>query len=134
MDSMTIKVPVAVRAKVTEKLKAKLIADLQKNIKAITLDLQNFEYQAKRALEAAQNDINQSARLRPQIEAQHEKMSATKKEFEDKLQRAQKLELGSEIGMAAMERMVEVKIGTDMDSIIGAEILIEDGKIIAFRG
>ena len=82
MDTMTIKVPVTVKAKVTENLKAKIIADTQKNIKAVSMDLQNFEYQAKRALEAAQNDINASARLRPQIEAQHEKIVQTKKELE----------------------------------------------------
>jgi hypothetical protein len=32
-----------------------------------------------------------------------------------------------------MERMVEVKVGDNLQALMGAEILTEDGKIIAFR-
>ena len=42
--------------------------------------------------------------------------------------------MGSEIGLPPLERYVEIGIGTDMDSLMGSEILLEDGKVIAFRG
>ena len=40
MDKMMVKMPVAVKAKVTESLKAKLIAELQDGVKAANLDLE----------------------------------------------------------------------------------------------
>lgn len=41
--------------------------------------------------------------------------------------------IGAEIGHGTLERTVEITIGTDIDALMGAEILTEDGKIIAFR-
>ena len=49
MDKMTVRVPVAVKAKVTEDLKLKIIGDLQNTIKNMELDLEQFEFQAKKA-------------------------------------------------------------------------------------
>ena len=47
--------------------------------------------------------------------------------------RAEALELGAEIGHGTLERTVEITVGTNIDTLMGAEILTEDGKIIAFR-
>ena len=46
MDKMTVRVPVAIKAKVTEDLKLKIIGDLQNTIKNMELDLEQFEFQA----------------------------------------------------------------------------------------
>ena len=43
------------------------------------------------------------------------------------------MEIGAEIGHGTLERTVEIGIGTDLDALARAEILTEDGKIIAFR-
>lgn len=57
-----------------------------------------------------------------------------KEDAEEQLQRAQDLEIGTEISSTnLLERTVEIKIGTDLEALMGAEILTEDGKIIAFR-
>ena len=61
------------------------------------------------------------------------KITTAKAEAEDKLKRAEALEIGAEIGHGTLERTVEIAIGTDIDALMGAEILTEDGKIIAFR-
>lgn len=50
MDKMIVRVPVAVKAKVTEDLKLKIVGDLQNTIKNMELDLEQFEFQAKKAL------------------------------------------------------------------------------------
>ena len=60
-------------------------------------------------------------------------MEVEKTAAEAKLERAKNLELGAEIGHGTLERTVEIKIGTDLDALMGAEILTEDGKVIAFR-
>lgn len=43
------------------------------------------------------------------------------------------LEIGAEIVRGTMERSIVVKVGDDLNQLMGAEILLEDGKIIAFR-
>lgn len=133
MDRMYVRVPVAVKAKVTEDLKLKIIGDLQTTIKNMELDLEQFEFQAQKALQQAASDLSVLPALREQIELERGKRSAAKTEAEEKLKRAEALEMGAEIGHGTLERTVEIAIGTDLDALMGAEILTEDGKIIAFR-
>ena len=57
MDKMIVRVPVAVKAKVTEDLKLKIVGDLQNTIKNMELDLEQFEFQAKKALHQAASDV-----------------------------------------------------------------------------
>ncbi len=133
MEKMFIRVPVAIKAKVTEDLKLKIIADLQNTIKQIELDLDQFEFQAKKALHQAASDLSVLPSLREQIEMERNKRLSAKNEAEDKLKRAQVLEIGSEIGHGTLERTVEITVGTNLETLMGAEILTEDGKVIAFR-
>ena len=44
-DSMFVRVPVAIKAKVTEDLKLKILGDLQNTIKQMELDLNQFDFQ-----------------------------------------------------------------------------------------
>ena len=71
--------------------------------------------------------------LREHIDAERNKRLAAKNEAEAKLKRAEALEIGAEIGHGTFERTVEITIGTNLDALMGAEILTEDGKVIAFR-
>ena len=133
MDKMIVRVPVAVKAKVTEDLKLKIVGDLQNTIKNMELDLEQFEFQAKKALYQAASDLSVLPALREQIDIERNKRTAAKQEAEAKLKRAEALELGAEIGHGTLERTVEITVGTNIDTLMGAEILTEDGKIIAFR-
>ena len=134
MDKMVVRVPVAIKAKVTEDLKLKIIADLEDQIKQIDMDLQQFEFAAKQAMNQAAGNLQALPALRQQIEAKRAEITAAKEEATDKLQRAKELSIGAEIGHGTLERTVEVEIGTDLEALMGAEILTEDGKIIGFRG
>ncbi|MDD4084377.1 MAG: 16S rRNA processing protein RimM [Acholeplasmataceae bacterium] len=134
MEKMTVRMPVAVKAKVTESLKAKIIGDLQKRIQQVDLDLEQLEFTAKRALNEQENqDETLIPALKQQIDMERSKRLAAKQEVEAKLRRAEKLEYGAEIGHGQLERTVELEIGTDLDKLTGAEIVTEDGKIVAFR-
>ena len=133
MDKMIVRVPVAVKAKVTEDLKLKIVGDLQNTIKNMELDLEHFEFQAKKALHQAASDLSVLPALREQIDIERNKRTAAKQEAEAKLKRAEALELGAEIGHGTLERTVEITVGTNIDTLMGAEILTEDGKVIAFR-
>ena len=133
MDKMFVRVPVAVKAKVTEDLKLKIIGDLQNTIKQMELDLEQFEFQAKKALHQAASELSVLPALREQIEVERNKRVSAKAEAEAKLKRAEDLAIGAEIGHGTLERTVEITIGTNIDALMGAEIVTEDGKVIAFR-
>ena len=130
---MLVRVPVAVKAKVTEDLKLKIIGDLQNTIKQMEMDLEQFEFQAKKALHQAASDLSVLPALREQIEVERNKRVSAKAEAEAKLKRAEDLAIGAEIGHGTLERTVEITIGTNIDALMGAEIVTEDGKVIAFR-
>ena len=51
----------------------------------------------------------------------------------ERLKEAEKLEIGSEIAQGQMEQTITVKIGDNLDALMGSEILLEDGKVVAFR-
>lgn len=58
---------------------------------------------------------------------------AFKEEVTAKLKDAKELSLETEIPQGTLEQTVTVKIGDNLDALMGAEILLEDGKIVAFR-
>ena len=154
MKAVATRENVKMKAKVTEDLKLKIIGDLQNTIKQMEADLNQFDFQAKQVMNQAANDLSAAPRLREQIEVERRKRTDAKAEAEEQLKQAQNLQLGAEIGYGTplermveqnlqlgaeigygtpLERMVEVKVGDNLQALMGAEILTEDGKIIAFR-
>jgi hypothetical protein len=51
----------------------------------------------------------------------------------EKLKETAQLEIGAEIVQGTMERFITVSVGDDLHKLMGSEILLEDGKVIAFR-
>jgi hypothetical protein len=134
MDSMTLKCPVTIKAKVTEDLKKQLANEIQNNIKKTDLELQQIEFQAKRIMaEQAKQDMQGLEAVRQQIDAETKKRLDFKNHLVDQLKESTQLEIGAEIVQGTLERIVEIKVGDEMPQIMNAEILVEDGKIIAFR-
>ena len=133
MEEMTLRVPVTVKAKVTEDFKAKIIADLQSRLEMVEQDLQQIEFQAKRLLsEQAKIDAQGLVQIRQQIDAEQQKRLAFKEDVTAKLKEAQELTIGTEVPQGNLEQQITVKVGDDLNAMMGAEILLEDGKIIAF--
>ena len=111
MDSMTLKCPVTIKAKVTEELKQRLIAETEEALQGVELELQQIEFHAKRLLaEQAKQDAQGLVALRQQIEAEKQKRLEFKNEMLAKLKATQELELGSEIVRGQLERVVDVKV------------------------
>ena len=134
MEEMTLRVPVAIKSKVTDTLKNKIIADLQQQMNMADQDLQQIEFQAKRLLsEQAKIDAQGLIQLRQQIEEDKQQRIAFKAQVAEHLKEAEKLEIGSEIALGQMEQTITVKIGDNLDALMGSEILLEDGKVVAFR-
>ena len=134
MQSMMVRLPINIKAKVTEKLKRELINEFTANLKNVEYELEQIEFHGKRMLaEQAKQDAQGLPALREQIEAERAKRLEVKNDLDAKVAATEKLELGAEIMRGNMERVYELKVGDVLDEIIGAEILLEDGKVIAFR-
>lgn len=134
MEQMTLRVPVTIKAKVTESLKKSIIEDLNTRLALVDQDLEQIEFQAKRILsEQAKMDAQGLIALRAQIEEEKQKRVNFKMEVTAQLKEAEALEIGSEIAQGQMEQSVVIKVGDDLNQIMGSEILLEDGKVIAFR-
>ncbi|WP_127134952.1 YlqD family protein [Veillonella caviae] len=134
MEEMTLRVPVAVKAKVTEDLKSKIVTDLETRLNMVNKDLETIEFQAQRLLaDAAKIDATSLTAVRQQIDEEKNKRLAFKEEVTAKLKEAQELNLGTEIPQGTLEQTITVKLGDNLDALMSAEILLEDGKIVAFR-
>ncbi|VBB05645.1 ylqd protein [Lucifera butyrica] len=134
MDSMTLKCPVTIKAKVTEELKKHLAAEIQEAIKKADMELQQIEFHGKRLLtEQARQDAQGLTALRQQIDAEKQKRLDFKNHMLEKLKETAQLEIGAEIVQGTMERLITVSVGDDLQKLMGMEILLEDGKILAFR-
>ncbi len=134
MEQITLRCPIAVKSKVTEALKGKIIEDLNERLRLVEQDLQNIEFQAKRMMsEQAKMDAQGLISLRAQVEQEKQKRLNFKAEVTAKLKDAEKLEIGAEISQGTMEQTVTVSVGDDLNALMNTEILLEDGKIVAIR-
>ena len=59
MDSISIKVPVTVKAKLTEKLRAKMLKEMEEGLSRAELELQQLGIQEKRVMHAAGDPAHQ---------------------------------------------------------------------------
>ena len=134
MDQITLRCPITIKSKVMEALKAKILKNAEQNLADIDREAQNLEFQAKRMMtEQAKMDAQGLIALRARVEEEKQRIAATRAQAQHALEEAQKLDIGSEIRQGQLEQTVIVKIGDDLDKLVGTEILLEDGKIIAFR-
>ena len=71
--------------------------------------------------------------LRAQFDQQHMRLAQVREKFLADKEHLDKLTIGAEITRPTMNRVVTLHIGDDMNQVLASEILVEDGKIVAFR-
>ncbi|MBQ1336471.1 MAG: YlqD family protein [Selenomonadaceae bacterium] len=140
MDSIAVKVPVTIKAKLTEKLKESILEELENNIQRAELEIQQINIQERRVIDENKPDTEtpEGAQQMQAIQ-QHFGMERQKRlEFRaqslDKKEETEKLAIGAEIVQGTLERQVEIRVGDNMREIMNVEVLVEDDKIIAIRG
>ena len=131
MDSISIKVPVTVKAKLTEKLKERLINDFTKTAEQMNLEIKQIEIDRKRELD---NNPEQAGRIQQFFGNEIAQRRQRIAEANARKETVEKLAIGAEITQGTLERQVELKVGDNMREIMNVEVLIEDDKIIAIRG
>lgn len=131
MDSISIKVPVTIKAKLTEKLKERLINDFTKTAEQLELEIKQIGIDHQRELD---NNPNQAARINQFFGNETAQRRQRIAEANVRKETVEKLAIGAEITQGTLERQVELKVGDNMREIMNVEVLIEDDKIIAIRG
>lgn len=134
MDSISIKVPVNVKAKLTEKLKASILEDLTQGIERAELEIKQINIQEKRAMDEAGEDQQKLMAIQQYFGAERQKRQEYRNEALDRKETTEKLAIGAEIVQGTLERQVELKVGDDMREIMNVEVLVEDDKVVAIRG
>ena len=135
MDSISLKVPVTVKAKLTEKLRTKMRKEMEEGVSRAELELQQIGIQEKRVMqEAEQGELTPQAidhinMIRQERQSRMEYVEQTRAHLEE----LEKFAEGAEIIQGTLEHQVEVHVGDDMREIMNVEILVEDDKIIAIR-
>ena len=131
MDSITMTVPVTVKAKLTEKLRTYLVNEAAKVAEQMELELKQINIDMQRELE-------RSPEHEPQIRNFFGNEIAPRQgrldEARHRKETFEKLALGAEIVQGTTQRQVELKVGDNFREAMNVEILIEDDKIIAIRG
>lgn len=139
MDSIVLKMPVTIKAKLTEKLRAKIIKDLDEGIARAELEIQQINIEEKRALQENEKpemdvtDIQRHNLIRQRYGEERQKRLNYCADARQRREEAEKFALGAEITQGTLERQVEVKVGDDMRELMNVEVLVEDDKIIAIR-
>ena len=132
MDSITMKVPVTVKAKLTEKLRAKMLKEMEEGLSRAELELQQLGIQEKRVMQEAEQ-----GELTPQhintIRQERQRRMDYVEETRAHQEELQKFAEGAEIVQGTLERLVKANVGDDMRELMNVEILVEDDKIVAIR-
>lgn len=136
MDSIKVIVPTTVKAKLTDKLKKRIIKESEDILNRVNMELEQIDIDEKRAAqEIPPEDLQQMQAMRRHFGQARDERLALKAQTEERLSSAKKLELGAEIvHQQQLSRIVELKVGDDLNDLNDMDVLIEDGKIIAIRG
>lgn len=130
---MQILRPVTIKAKVTEGLKDRLASDIQTAIKMLDEELQQLDFQVRRAQLAGTIPAQQQMQLRQMVEAEKAKRADKKEQLQEEMKAIAALPLGSEVVQGTAQSLATVEVGTDFEGLMSMEILLEDGKVIAIR-
>lgn len=131
MDTISIKVPVVVKAKLTEKLKTRMIDEFTKVSEQMELELKQINIDRQRELDARPEQSEQIARFFGNEIVQRQQR---RNEANARRENIQKLAIGAEIIQGTLERQVDLKIGDNFREVMNMEILIEDDNVVAIRG
>lgn len=143
MDTISLKVPVTIKAKLTEKLKAKILGDLEEGINRAELEVQQLNIQEKRVMQENQpanpdeptnEEIQRLQAIQAHFGQERQKRLEYREEALGRKEETEKMVIGAEIVQGTLERQVEVHVGDDMRELMNVEVLVEDDKIIAIRG
>ncbi len=134
MDSISLKVPVTVKAILTEELRDRILSNIEKNLNRAELELKQLDVDEKRNLEEQGSTPQAEASIRRFFSQEKQKRLNFQAQENHRREEIHRLAIGAEINQGTLERQVELKVGDDMNEILHVEVVVKDDKVIAIRG
>ena len=140
-ETLTLRRQVVIKTIVTEAFKQQNTAQLQATLQNLDLQLQQLEFQGKRAIADLEKRTiatpsgpsQQVLELRAQIDQDRTQLLNAKNEMLQRLQMLSQIEVGNEVIEAQTETMVEVAIGDHIVKLLPIELVTKDGVVVEIR-
>jgi hypothetical protein len=144
MESISLKRQVAIKAIVTDVFKQNVTAEIQQALQQIDLNLQQLEFQGKRAMAdlekkalspAGPQQAAQMEALSQSIEQERDRLAQAKNEMLQRLQMISQLEMNSEFVQGTVDNYVDIKVGDNLyEKLSNTEVILKDGIVVEIRG
>ena len=138
MDKVLVKFPLTIKAKMTNKLKAKMLDELEKGMQQAELEISQINIEENKAIQ--QESANGQEPAQETMAMIHQHFGVERQKRQEYVAKAQarhdeleKLGPGAEIVQGTTERFVELKVGDNIRDQFNVEVVVEDDKIIAIR-
>lgn len=142
-ESLSLRRQVVIKAIVTDNFKQQASAELQAALQNLDMNLQQLEFQGKRAIaDLEKKSISpagpmvqaQIDQLKGQIEAERNQLMAAKNDMLQKLNMIGQLEINSEFVQAQVDNFVDVAIGDNLYvKLSSPEVIVKDGVVVEIR-
>lgn len=130
MNSILITRPVIIKIRVTEKYKVSLLHQIEYSLRRLDLELQRLERQTSDG--GGQPSPTEARGEAPPDTERRQRLAARQKLLEQ-ARDIRMLQLGEEVAHGRVESLVELRVGDDWQSLMGVEVLVEDGKVVEIR-
>ncbi|MTI79867.1 MAG: hypothetical protein FH758_03120 [Firmicutes bacterium] len=131
MDSVTINRPVVIKVRVTDRYKKTVVAEVQKSVQRLELEVQQMELQNKKTT-AIQNP-EYAEKVKQQLDGQIQERLQKKQRLLEKIKAVGDLKPGTEVVHGRVDSLVELKVGDDWNKVMNVEILVEDGEVLEIK-
>lgn len=133
MESITITRPVIIKVRVTEGYKKALAEELRDASARLDAQIRQLDFQHRRLSEMENKNSPEIAGSLQQIDVERKKVLDSKKRLADRLREVGSLTGGQEVVHGRVESFVDIKVGDQWDSLMSAELVLEDGKVVEIR-
>lgn len=133
---LKINVPVQIKLILTEQTKQRITSEINGAIQQLQNELEQIEFQGKRALEDAekQGGPQAVAAITGRINQERGMRLERREQAMQQLVQIQQTELGAEIPGGEMTTTVDVRVGDIFDELVHAhEIILKDGVVAQIR-
>ncbi|ACA59192.1 YlqD family protein [Candidatus Desulforudis audaxviator] len=114
--SIIITRPVVVKIRVTERYKTALLQQIEYSVRRLDLELQRLERPGA-----------------PQLADERQKRLEARQKLVEQAQGVRRLQPGDEVLHGRVESLVRLAVGDDWQSVMGVEVLLEDGRVVDIR-
>lgn len=143
VDCLNLRRQVTIKAIVTDNFKQQASAELQTALQQIDLQMEQLEFQGKRALQdlekkgitpAGPQLTQQMEELKAQINEERNRIMAAKNDMLQRLNLINTLEINSEFVQGQVDNFVDVHVGDNLYAKMAApEIILKDGIVTEIR-